>query len=360
MRVRSIVLIVLAGIAVLLALNTLVLDRETRKAEVTVKGAEIVRLPGGDLQVLDGGEPADAEVSNRPGGPGAQPPIVLLHGFGCSINWWDRLTPLLERGGHRVVAIDLLGHGGSEKPRSGYSMENQAQLVAQVLNGLGVEGATVVGHSMGGNVAVALADQSSELVDRLVIVDQAPDKSYQDQELLAKLATTPVIGEAMKRLAPDFAIRDGLGQAFAPGYDVPDQFVDDFKRMTYSSFDSSDSEADSYTGDRPLDDRIRAAFVPLLVVFGSEDQFYDARESLSAYADVPGARTVMIEGSGHSPQVEKPAQTAALILRFAKPAPAPAKKPQEPEAKNAGKPDAGKPEQAKKSERQKQAASGSR
>jgi len=272
------------------------------------------------------------------------------------------LTPLLERGGHRVVAIDLLGHGGSEKPRSGYSMENQAQLVAQVLNGLGVEGATVVGHSMGGNVAVALADQSSELVDRLVIVDQAPDDTYEDEELLAKLAFTPVIGEAFKRLAPDFAIRDGLGQAFAPGYDVPDQFVDDFKRMTYSSFDSSNSEAASYTDDRPLDERIRSTFVPLLVIFGEEDQFYDVRESLSAYADVPGARTVMVEGSGHSPNVEKPAQTATLILHFAKPTPATAKKPPVPKAKNAKKSNAGKPTQrsAKKSQRQKKAADDNR
>ncbi len=54
---------------------------------------------------------------------------MLIHGFTCAIDWWDRMMPLLERR-HRVVAVDLLGHGGSEKPSSGYSMENQAKLVA--------------------------------------------------------------------------------------------------------------------------------------------------------------------------------------------------------------------------------------
>jgi pimeloyl-ACP methyl ester carboxylesterase len=323
----------LVGLAVLLTLNTIALDNETRKAEVTVDGGEILRLPGGDLQVWDSGEPPDSAISDRPGGPGKPPPIVLIHCFSCSINWWDELTPLLERAGHRVIAIDLLGHGGSEKPQSGYSMENQAQLVAGALSQLGVEGATVVGHSLGGTVAVALAEQSSELVDRLVIVDQAPDNSFGDLNLLAKAAFTPVIGEAMQRITPDFAIRDGLGQAFAPGFDVPDQFVEDFKRMTYTSFDHSAGEEEVYTDEEPLDQRIRSAFVPLLVIFGSEDQIYDAREALSAYADVPGAQTQLVQGAGHSPNVETPARTAALILAFAKPPPQPPKP--EPKPKTA-------------------------
>jgi pimeloyl-ACP methyl ester carboxylesterase len=323
----KILIAVLVGLGVLLALNTIVVDRETRKAEVTVDGAEILRLQGGDLQVTDSGKPPDAAISDRPGGPGTPPPIVLIHCFSCSINWWDELIPLLERGGHRVIAVDLLGHGGSEKPRSGYSMQNQADLVAQALGRLDVEGATVVGHSLGGTVAVALAEQSSELVDRLVLVDEAPDNSFGEVDLLAKLAFTPVIGEAMRRITPDFVVEDGLGQAFAPDYDVPDQFVDDFNRMTYTSFDHAAGESDVYRDDRPLDERISASFVPLLVIFGSEDQIYDTREALSAYADVPGAGTELIPGAGHSPNVEKPERTASLILRFAKPPPEPGPEP---------------------------------
>lgn len=321
---------VLVALAVLLVLNTIAVDNETKNAAVTVRGGRILGLPAGDVQVLDTGEPATALNPRQAVGQRAvEPPIVLLHCYTCAIDWWEKLIPLLSKS-HRVIAIDLLGHGGSEKPGTGYGMEEQAALVAQALNRLGVEGAVVVGHSLGGTVATALAAQSRELVDRLVIIDQAPDSSFGGLDFLAKLSYTPVLGEAIWRTTPDFAIKDGLGQAFAPGYDVPDAFVDDLRRMTFTSYEDSQSAEEDYTDERPLDQRIRDALVPLLVVFGSEDQIYDAREALSAYADVPGARTALIRGAGHSPNVEAPAQTAKLILGFAKPSVAPEPPPQKP------------------------------
>ncbi len=156
---------VVVALAALLAVNTLVVDGETKDAEVTVDGGRIISLPGGDVQVTDTGPPA----SPRPGAP-----IVLIHCFGCSLHWWDSMVPLLERR-HRVIRVDLLGHGGSAKPKTGYSIEDQGALVAGALDRLGVQGAVVVGHSLGGDVAVSVAEQASELVDRVVIVDEAPD-----------------------------------------------------------------------------------------------------------------------------------------------------------------------------------------
>ena len=97
----------------------------------------------------------------------------------------------------------------------------------------------VVGHSLGGSVTVALAEQHPQLVDRVVIIDMPPDNSYGDLGFIAGLAFQPVIGEALWRIKPDFSIREGLGVAFAPGYDVPDAFVEDVKRMTYTSYDDS-------------------------------------------------------------------------------------------------------------------------
>jgi pimeloyl-ACP methyl ester carboxylesterase len=300
----KILLAALAALVVLLVLNTVILDHQTKSAGVTVKGGRIVSQPGGDLQVLDMG-PRDGR------------PIVLLHCFTCSINWWSKLTPLLERTGQRVIAIDLLGHGGSEKPRSGYSIESQAQLVAGALDRLGVRGpVTVVGHSLGGAVAVALAQKSPRLVGGLVIVDTEPDTGYGSLDLLARAALTPVIGEALWRVKTGWSIRKGLEQAFAPGYDVPDQFVDDVNRMTYTSYDHSHGAFDSYVGDSPLDQRIRRLGIPLLAIFGAEDQIVDARKALGTYAAVPDAQTALLQGAGHSPNVEKPLETARLIGRF--------------------------------------------
>ena len=220
------------------------------------------------------------------------------------------MVPLLERD-HRVIRIDLLGFGGSEKPKEGYSMENQGRLVALALGRLEVQGAVVVGHSLGFDVATAVARESSELVDRLVNIDEQSDPSYGSLPFLAKLGFVPVLGQTIWRVTPDFAIRDGYSNAFAPGYDLGDfgdQVVDDFRAMTYTSYDSSPSEVDDYENQEPLNQRVQADAIPLLVIFGSEDQFYDdPSEAAHAFDSVLGARIEMIEGAGHSPNVEKPA-----------------------------------------------------
>lgn len=295
---------VVVAIAVLLTVNTVVTEDETKSAEVTLPGGRILHLRGGEMQVLERG-------------PRNAAPIVLVHCFTCAIDWWDGMIPRLDRD-HRVVALDLRGYGGSEKPGSGYSMEDQAAFVAEALARLGVRDATVVGHSLGGTVVTALNEGFPKLVRRLVIIDQAPDESYESGGLpfTAELTFTPVLGPALWRVTPDFAIRDGLGAAFAPGYDVPDRFVQDFRRMTYTSY-TSDTEEGDYSNATPLDRRIARSGTPLLAIFGAEDQIYDARKALAAYAAVPGAQTKLIQGAGHSPNVEKPAETAALVLAFA-------------------------------------------
>jgi pimeloyl-ACP methyl ester carboxylesterase len=229
------------------------------------------------------------------------------------------MIPRLERD-HRVVALDLLGHGGSEKPESGYSIMQQAALVAEALDQLGVRGAEVVGHSLGGTVAVAVAEETPALVAGVVIVDTPVDDSRSSLGFVASLAFQPVIGETLWTIKPDFAIRDGLGVAFAPGFDIPDAFVEDVSRMTYTAYEESSSESEQFVDEEPLNERMRQTGMPLLVIMGAEEQIIDdPRAALAEYArTVPGAQTELVAGAGHSPNVEKPAETANLVLAFAK------------------------------------------
>ena len=312
-RWLKILIALLVVVAIALALNTITANNETKAAAVNADGGQILELSSGDVQVVE----TEAQ-SDKPGAP-----IVLLHCYLCSLHWWDSMVPPLSED-HRVITVDLLGFGGSEKPSGGYSIEDQASLVAEALSQLQVQGAVVVGHSMGADVATALAEQSSELVDRVVDIDQAPDTSYGDLPFIAKLGYVPVLGQLLTRIVPDSAIKDSFKDAFAPGYDIssgfenPDQVVDDFNETTYSSYKQSVQGAKDYTDDVPLDERLKDAAVPLLVIFGAEDQIYDdPAEALAAFEDVPGVRTATVEDAGHSPNVEQPEETANLVLEFA-------------------------------------------
>jgi pimeloyl-ACP methyl ester carboxylesterase len=319
-RGAKIALGILVALAALLAINTLIVNGQTKDAGVTIDGGQILHLPSGDVQVLD--SPALKHKVTAA-------PIVLLHCYGCSMQWWDRLAPLLQRN-HRVVRIDLLGFGGSEKPTSGYSMEDQAATVAAALNQLGIEGAVVVGHSMGFSVATALASEHSELVDRLVDIDEG-SSTADDCSLpfIAKLQYVPVLGQALWRVTPNALVKDGYSDAFAPDYDLesgfdnPDQVVDDYDAMTFTAFEDSKNAADDYSEEISLADRLRTLAIPLLVVYGSEDQICDPDSFEETYGSIPGARVEEVDGAGHSPNVEKPEETAALIEPFAAQATAP-------------------------------------
>ncbi len=295
---------VVVALLALLLLNAVITGNQTKSAEITEPGGRIFKLPDGDLQVVD---------HNPQGGS----PIVLIHCFSCAINWWDGMVPRLERN-HRVVAVDLLGHGGSEKPGSGYTPENQAKVVAEALERLEISDATVVGHSLGGSVTGALSQQDPQLVGRAVIIDMPPDSSYGDLGFIAGLAFQPLIGPALWRIKPDFSVRDGLGVAFAPGFDVPDAFVEDVKRMTYTSYDDSPGGVDDFLGAEPLDQRMADSGKPLMVLMGAEEQIVnDPQRALDQYkAAVPDAQMHLIAGAGHSPNVERPSLVAKLVDRF--------------------------------------------
>jgi len=294
----KIVLGVLAAILVLLAVNAIVVNRETKAAQAD--GGRIVDLPGGDLQV-------------REDGPRGAPPVVFIHGWTASIHWFDRITPLLD-GRYRVLRVDLLGHGGSAKPRDGYSMEAQADRVAAALERLGVKHALVAGHSTGGEVAIALAARHPKLSRALVVIDSEPDEKFVDPDLLASLSVKPLIGPAMKTLATDGTIRDGLGQAFEKGFDVPDVFVDDFNKVTYTAYKTTYDESGDYVDDGHFARDLRSVKVPRLVIFGKDDRLVTpAAEAAAYYRRQLGVIALLVPGAGHSPMVERPAATAKLL-----------------------------------------------
>jgi len=120
---------------------------------------------------------------------GTGPVLLLLHGLGCDHTSWDPVIDSLARR-YTVIAPDLLGHGQSAKPRADYSIGGYANAMRDLLTVLGIESVTVVGHSLGGGVAMQFAYQFPERTERMVLV--APGGIGRDVTRAVRAVTLPM------------------------------------------------------------------------------------------------------------------------------------------------------------------------
>jgi pimeloyl-ACP methyl ester carboxylesterase len=298
-RSRRTLLVALAVPALALGVNAYVTDRETKQARADV--GQLVEVDGQELQI-------------REDGPANRPPLVLIHGLAGSIRQWDSLVPRLARR-YRVIRIDLLGHGGSDKPREGYAPEAQARRIGGLLDKRRIRRVLVVGHSLGGMIAVALAERRPHLVRGLVTIGTPARSGDVDLPATAQMGTLPVAGELLHRVVSDGMVEAALEDSLGSGADVPRQFVDDYRDMTFSAYRGSYREANRFAEESSLDKRLSATKVPLLAVMGAEDKEVKAR-ALDTWAEVPGATVTRLPGRGHAPQWQDPAQIASLITAF--------------------------------------------
>ncbi|MFG1792386.1 alpha/beta fold hydrolase [Nocardia sp. NPDC049149] len=275
---------------------------------MTIQDAELGVKDTGNTEdsmlPLDGG---DIHVSQD--GPRTAPALALIHGFATSTHSWDPLVPLLTEK-YRVIRIDLLGHGRSAKPAGGgYELPRQASRVGAALDQLGVERALIVGHSTGGSVATAVAEQRPDLVCALVLINTGP-------RLDAFIAPQLAIDPAQWPNLTDDQLRAAMDSAFSrAGYQIPQQLIDDVRGMPFHAFAAAMQASTAYLEQRPLPERLAVLGTPLLVLFGADDRRWRP-SSAAEYLAVPGAKVEMLSGVGHSPMLEDPPQTAVPLLAF--------------------------------------------
>jgi pimeloyl-ACP methyl ester carboxylesterase len=174
----------------------------------------------------------------------------------------------------------------------------------------------VVGHSTGGTVATALAEQRGDLVTALALIDIGPRlDAFISNGLAGQLLFVPVVGQLLWRVRTDGLLRKGMSTAFTPSFQIPQQLVDDSRGVTYHALTATSRASDDYLKQRPLPDRLTALGKPLLVIFGEQDQRWRS-SSAASYRAVAGASVQLLPGVGHSPMLEDPPRTAALLLTF--------------------------------------------
>lgn len=220
---------------------------------------------------------------------GTGPPLILLHGLAGSARWWRRNTPALERS-FTVHAIDLPGFGASRREARFVLDDAPAQLAA-TMDRLGIERASVVGHSMGGLVAAGLAAEFPERVDKLVLVDAGflsldPHLRHRITGPMRTLRwTSPSL---LPMLAWD-SLRSG-----------PIRLAEATTQLLRADWRAKLS-------------KIRAS---TLVVWGEHDSVCPIGIGRSIVSVVPGSRLVVIDGAAHNPMWERPEVFDREVLAF--------------------------------------------
>jgi pimeloyl-ACP methyl ester carboxylesterase len=262
-----------------------------------------VRLDDGDMHVAEDGKP-DA------------PALLLLTNAAVPLAVWDPVVPVLA-GSYRVIRVDLLGHAGSTSPADGYDIPAHARRVGAALDMLGVSRVTVIGHSSGCTVATALAEQRPGATAGLALIDMGPSPDAKVPErLIVRLLLTRFPGRLLWRLRTADTIRKAARTGFTRPVEIPDAFVDHVLGITHRAFVAAMRAPLSYLGQRSLPDRLAALGLPVLVIFGADDRRWRS-SSAAAYRAVPGARVELLPGVGHTPMMEDPQATGALLLEFA-------------------------------------------
>lgn len=262
-------------------------------------------------------------VTYRTAGEG--PVVVLIHGITGNCDNWRTVMPwLAER--YTVVAPDLLGHGGSAKPRGDYSLGAYASGIRDLVAALGHERATVVGHSLGGGVAMQFAYQFPERCERLVLVSSGGlgrevhgllrAATLPGSELVLPLLASARVLEAGRRLSGLLA-RVGL----RAGTDL-----EEMARGHASLADAGARRAFVHTLRSivdPCGQRVSArdrlylsAVMPSMIVWGERDRIIPADHGRTAHEEMPGSRFETFPGAGHYPHLDDPRRFVELLIEF--------------------------------------------
>lgn len=258
---------------------------------------------------------------------GSGPAILLIHGIGDNSTTWTGVHAKLAQR-FTVIAPDLLGHGRSDKPRADYSTAAYANGMRDLLSVLDIERVTIVGHSLGGGVAMQFAYQFPHLVDRLILVGAGG--VTKDVNIALRFASLPMGAEALAllRLPMVLPAVQMLGQlaglalgSTAIGRDLPNmlRILNDLPEPTASSaFTRTLRAVVDWRGQivTMLDRCYLTEAIPVQIIWGEKDSVIPVRHAHMAHAAMPGSRLEIFENAAHFPFHDDPARFLDIVQRF--------------------------------------------
>jgi pimeloyl-ACP methyl ester carboxylesterase len=257
---------------------------------------------------------------------GTGQPVILVHGLGGSLWQWEYQQDWLART-HRVITLDLLGSGFSDKPDLDYTPAVLLDFFRGFMDALGIQRASLIGNSMGGGIVIGMALTYPERVDRLVLIDGLPDR-------VRDRTTSPLIRRAIDSPIPVWLIKLGnflTGRGTTQS--ILQEIVYDRSLLTPAVIDRSTrnrARGDiigpvmSLTRNLPLWEesfaqRLGEIVQPTLILWGPEERIFPPQTGREVHARIRGSSFVIIPDAGHIPQWEQPQQVNQLIQEFLQP-----------------------------------------
>lgn len=255
---------------------------------------------------------------------GSGPVLLLIHGMaGTCANWEAVIEPLAIN--HTVIAPDFPGHGASAPGGGDYSLGALASSLRDLMLALGHDRATLVGHSLGGGVAMQFTYQFPEMVERLALVSSGG--LGRDVSPVLRAAALPgaelfITATANVGSRIGSVIGRGLGLAgLRPNADL-EEVTRGFGTLTdparRKAFIATLRSVVGTEGQRvaALDKLYLAEALPLLIVWGENDPIIPADHGRATHEQLPGSRLEIFENTGHIPQLERPGRFIAVLERF--------------------------------------------
>ena len=258
---------------------------------------------------------------------GSGPAVLLIHGIGDNSTTWTTVQAKLAQR-YTVIAPDLLGHGRSDKPRADYSVAAYANGMRDLLSVLDIDSVTVIGHSLGGGVAMQFAYQFPQLVDRLILVGAGG--VTKEVNIALRIASLPMGSEALAllRLPMVLPALQLVGRASGTlfgstgmGRDIPNmlRILADLPEPTASSaFARTLRAVVDWRGQvvTMLDRCYLTQSVPVQLIWGRSDSVIPVSHAEMAHAAMPGSQLEIFEGSGHFPFHDDPDRFVEVVQKF--------------------------------------------
>ena len=250
-------------------------------------------------------------------------PVILIHGIGGYIETWlPNFSPLSTQ--HKVYAVDLPGHGRTEKPLNiSYTIESLSQFIKDFMMALGVEKAHIVGHSLGGAVATRLAIRQPTVVEKLVLANSAG--LGKEGTMMLRIASIPLLGEVLTR--PSLS---GSASSAKMLVHNPTVMTDDLIELNYqisalpgaqkSFLKTLRSNANLFGQKESMYGTntrgIASITNPVLVIWGQQDQVITVAHADTAAKGFPNVRVHIFDNCGHLPMLEYASDFNRLLLDF--------------------------------------------